>query len=261
MSMSLRNELRQPLLNTTLFDTTYNWATWYDNIKTGARQINSANGNVLIFLSGMDSDITLSAPAAGTALTPSTATFQPGDFAPFSDKLVFELHNYAFTYPTNNCSDIQGLLLAAGFGPAVHPVVLTETGIPQDNSSWSGAYGKCVFDMLTTGSLAAGGWMVWTLSGSYYIRQSRQDDDETWGLTNHDWTDWRSNITIEKWLKPLVQKTLPVNATAQWINGSWSPLAAPNNSTKNSSATAVQDSRQTAFLVTAASLAILYTAI
>jgi hypothetical protein len=40
------------------------------------------------------------------------------------------------------------------------------------------------------------GWMVWVVSGSYYIRSGTQDYEETWGLLNHNWSGWRSQNAI-----------------------------------------------------------------
>jgi Cellulase (glycosyl hydrolase family 5) len=214
MSMSLRNELRQPLDNQTLYTQTYNWQTWYPYMKQGAAAINAKNPAVLIFLSGLDSDTTLSPVVQGTALTPDTAVFQLGDFP--AHKLVLELHNYDFS-GTANCTSIQSALFVGGFsaltGTAANefPMVVTEWGYAEDNTTWQGAYASCLRSYLPA---QKAGWMIWVLAGSYYVRQGTQDYDESWGLLTHDWSRWRSEESIQSGLIPMV------NASLSWLSSS-----------------------------------------
>ena len=60
----------------------------------------------------------------------------------------------------------------------VMPVVMTEFGHLQDDATYATVYSTCLKSYLTG---IHGGWMIWVLSGSYYIRQGVQDYDETWG--------------------------------------------------------------------------------
>ena len=58
------------------------------------------------------------------------------------------------------------------------PVVLTEWGHAQTAADYATVYSTCLKTYLTS---IKGGWMVWVLSGSYYIRSGTQDFEETWG--------------------------------------------------------------------------------
>ncbi|KAI4595556.1 hypothetical protein KJ359_006902 [Pestalotiopsis sp. 9143b] len=116
MSMSLRNELRQPFLNATLYEQSYNWQDWYKYVKQGVEAISSVNADVLIFLSGLESDTTLEPVTNGTALAPGSEAFNIDDFP--VNKIVLELHNYANILggsSSKNCTALEQDLLQAGF--------------------------------------------------------------------------------------------------------------------------------------------------
>lgn len=218
--MSLYNELRPPFSQTNPdLMQTYNWAVWYTQIRRGADAINAANPDVLIFLSGLNGDVDLQPVVDGTPLVPSDATFDAADFRGYADKLVLELHSYDIVTPVADCPSYNDGLVRAGYaavrGAAANrfPVVLSEWGFAQDASTWRGEgsssskYATCVQRFLG-GEFPGTGWMIWVLSGSYYIRQGNQDADESWGLLSHDFSDWRSPDFIEAGLKPLVSDTL-----------------------------------------------------
>lgn len=187
MSMSLRNELRQPLSNFTFAGQVYNWENWYTHVKQGSDAIHGSNENVLIFLSGLDSDQDLSPVVDGTALTPGTATFDRDDFSGYADKLVLELHAYdnIFGSSPSNCSAVQDKLFSAGFKALANdarnqfPVVLTEFGTEQDESAVQDPYISCLLDYVSSHNA---GWMIWELGGSYYIRENSTDADESWSV-------------------------------------------------------------------------------
>lgn len=209
MSMSLYNELRPPLSVSGLLDQ-YNWEVWYDQIKRGSSAINSANPDVLIFLSGLNGDTDLQPVVDGTALLPSNATFRRSDFAGYQDKLVLELHSYDIIFSVDTCPLYNANLFEMGYsavrGNATNrfPVVMTEWGFTQDATTWNNSkYATCVQNFLKN-EVPGAGWMVWVIGGSYYVRQGSQDYDETWGLLNHNWSDWRSPDYINNGLKPLV---------------------------------------------------------
>lgn len=187
--MALRNELRVPLSDTSLVSS-YTWQDWYKYIQQGANAIHSANSDVLIFLSGLDSDANLTAVAQGTALTPGTATFNRGDFDGYGDdKLVLELHVYdnILGPPTSSCATITEKWYNAGFqtlnSSAVNqfPLVVTEFGFPQNTSINEDAYATCILDYFSSENA---GWMIWSLGGSYYIREATEDYDEEWFVLN-----------------------------------------------------------------------------
>lgn len=208
-SMSLRNEPREPTNNAALARASYNWQSWYGFIKQGAEAVHSANKDVLIVLSGLGFDTTLTPVVQGTALTPGTGRFDRKDFAGYENKLVLELHNYETG--ANNCGSLQGNLLRNGFNalegrtPNVFPVMLTEFGFQMDATTWRNTYSTCLAEFV--GKYKAG-WMIWVLAGSYYIRSGTQNYDEGWGLMNRDWSAWRSPSYVDGLLKKMVQDTL-----------------------------------------------------
>ncbi|KAI1499096.1 glycoside hydrolase superfamily [Biscogniauxia marginata] len=210
-SISLRNELRNPSSNSTLSQQSYNWQDWYKYIKQGTSAINSANPDVLIFLSGLDFDTWVTPVVQGTALTPGSETYDAADFPGYADKLVLEIHNYENS--ASSCSSINNNLYSKGF-QAMHPedsntvnvfpVLLTEFGFQQTATEWQRPYASCIASYLAE---QKAGWFIWVISGSYYIRSGTQDYEETWGLLSHDWTTWRSQEYIDGGLKPLVENT------------------------------------------------------
>ncbi|RYP50172.1 hypothetical protein DL768_004289 [Monosporascus sp. mg162] len=210
-SMSLRNELRRPDNNPQLEEESYHWQDWYKYMRQGADAVNGANPDVLVVLSGLDFDTWLNPVVEGTALVPGSGLFDRADFAGYgADKLVLELHNYA-----NNAADCGGLkrdLYAKGYRALhpedpktadVFPVLLTEFGFAQA-TAWESVYATCLAEMLAE---ERAGWFIWVMAGSYYIRSGIQDYEETWGLLNHDWSDWRSPDYIEQGFMPLVRDT------------------------------------------------------
>jgi hypothetical protein len=204
-SMSLRNELR-----TTSNGTGDDWVSWYDNMIPAADGINNANTSPLIFFSGLNYDTQLGTIVNGEDIGNGTS-FSISDHA-YADKIVWELHNYANS--ATNCDDIKGSLRNQGYNAmegdtaAVNkaPVLLTEFGFDQNTGSES-VYAQCIKEYLTTLPGGPGGWMQWVVSGSYYIREGGQDRDETWGLLNHDWSEWR-NQTAADYTKSFVDETL-----------------------------------------------------
>ncbi len=210
-SMSLRNELRTPASNPTLQQQSYHWQDWYKYVRQGADAVHGANPGVLVVLSGLDFDTWLTPVVQGTALTPGSGTFSRDDFEGYgSDKLVLELHNYANS--ASNCDSLKNDLYRKGYqalhpedpeAADVFPVLLTEFGFDM-GTGWRTVYATCLADLLST---EKAGWFIWVLAGSYYIRSGRQDYEETWGLLNHDWSDWRSSDYVEENLKPLIGNT------------------------------------------------------
>lgn len=185
-SISLRNELRYTD-NSTTANATYGWPTWYANMIPAADGINAANPDPLIFFSGLNYDVDLSAITTGSDLGNGTR-FLLSDFS-YKDKIVFELHNYAKS--ATSCSSINSSLYNGGYNAMdtsntttavnIAPVVLTEFGFAQDNATYLKPYAQCIEQYLTGLPGGPGGWMQWVIAGSYYIRQGNQDLDETWG--------------------------------------------------------------------------------
>ncbi len=193
----------------THFRKSYNWETWYKYTKQGAAAINRANPDLLIFISGMDGDTTVQPIVQGTALTPGIGTFELSDFEGYANKLVLEIHNYE-GYITD-CPAYKETLYNRGFKAldptSEHrfPVMMTEFGFDNDNATtWMAFYASCLREYLPE---IGAGWMIWPLSGNYYIREGTQDSDDSWGLVSHDWSDWRNPAHIEGGLKPMINAT------------------------------------------------------
>ncbi|KAK3386659.1 glycoside hydrolase superfamily [Podospora didyma] len=235
MSMSLRNELRQPLNNMTLYSKTYNWETWYRYTQLGAAAIHDAHSGVLVFLSGLDSDSKLDAVVRGKPLSGATPSSSASpfnatrDFPGYAEKLVLELHTYD---NPPNCSAFESSLSANGFStlsdPGVinkMPLLMTEFGYTQDATTWNtSVYATCLLKYLPA---QKAGWTIWVLAGSYYIRSAVQDYDEGWGLLTKDWSAWRSPEHVEGGLKPLVKATL--EGVGIKVAGSASAAVGSNN--------------------------------
>ena len=204
VSIGLRNELRKP--DKAGSSLSYNWQTWYTQVVAAADIVNAANPDILIFLSGLDFDTTLS-PIPGAGDLGGGKKFQKSSFK-YADKLVLELHNYQNS--ATSCDSMKSGLNNNGFKAqdtsAVNqfPVLLTEFGFSQADSSYNGVYASCLRKIIPEWK---SGWMVWVLSGSYYIRSGTQDFEEVWGLLNHQWSDWRSTSAINA-LKQMIDASL-----------------------------------------------------
>jgi hypothetical protein len=204
ISLGLRNELRQP--TTAGSSLAYNWSTWYDNMIAAANTVNKANSNILIFLSGLDFDTKLT-PIPSAEDLGNGKKFRLGDFA-YKNKLVLELHNYQ--NDATSCSSMEDGLWNQGFRAtwptAINkmPVVLTEFGFSQADNSYTKVYATCIRKLMPQWKT---GWTVWALGGSYYVREGIQDYEETWGLLNHAWSEWRNKDAIGA-LKGMVDATL-----------------------------------------------------
>lgn len=209
--MSLRNELREPSNNGDV-SATYNWDTWYTNVRQGADAVHGANPDTLVVLSGLNYDTTMQPVVRGQTLDGGDRTFSFDDFAGYADKLVIELHNYQTG--ASSCADLSGSLYNGGaqaMNPDeastvnVFPVLVTEFGFAQDGQTYKSVYSTCLAEWLP-GNTA--GWMSWVVAGSYYERQGQQEFDEAWGLYNADWSGWRDEAYVTELLTPMVRATL-----------------------------------------------------
>ena len=239
-SMSLRNELRSSFNDTSLM---YNWVTFVGNMTEGADAIHSSNPNLLITWSGLQYDQDLSALTTGKNLNVAPAykadsirdayripkqTFDL-DAHPWNNKIVYELHLYdaAEDLDVGTCDIIQAELYYNGFNaigmkqpkdcgltkkcePATRktPVMLSEFGHAQEASLYDDVLQNCLKEFTLANKVS---WAVWSLAGSYRIRQGVQSFDDTWGLTNHDWSGWRDQATIDGYWKPWVKGSNPTH--------------------------------------------------
>ncbi|KAI7202227.1 hypothetical protein D0869_09370 [Hortaea werneckii] len=209
-AMSLRNELREATDSTTAEP--YTWDTWLKNVIPAATGIHSNNSLPLIFFSGLNYDTDDSFMIDGTT-TDDGASFEPSSY-PFSDRIVYEIHNY--DNGATSCDDVRGYLYDNAYGamnlsdpahPNKGPVVMTEFGFNQEDGSSESVYAQCIQDVVLDAPGGPAGWMQWVISGSYYIRERTKDFEETWGILNHAWDGWRNETVVENYDLPFVDAT------------------------------------------------------
>lgn len=218
VSLSLRNEPREPADNPTLRDESYNWRDWYDYVRAGADAVNEANPDTLIILSGLDYDTYINPVFEGTTLQPGSEVFSRSDFGGEGgygqDKLVLEIHNYE--NQIGSCDSLRFNLFRKGFAAMdesnestvdVFPVMLTEFGHSMEGDAYVRArtYMSCLSEYLPE---IKASWFIWVVVGRYYTRQDVDGFDDAWGLMNPDWSAWRNPAYIEEYLKPQVAGTL-----------------------------------------------------
>lgn len=88
---------------------------------------------------------------------------------------------------------------------------MTEFGFEQGDETWkTDVYATCTTESLPKQKV---GWFVWVLAGSYYIREGRQGDDESWRLLDAEWNGWRNQEFVEDGLKKMVE------ASFEGVNG------------------------------------------
>lgn len=181
--MSMRNELRGPLQNENV---------WYEYIKKGATTIHEANSNLLVIVSclGYDLDFTF------LKAKPLQLSFE--------NKLVYEIHRYSFSEgqsdlwinqsPNEVCENVtQEIKTKSGFlieGNNSAPLFVSEFGINQLGLNRAdNMFLGCFLGYLAEMDLD---WSIWTLQGSYYIRDGLHGPEESFGLLTSNWTNLRS---------------------------------------------------------------------
>ncbi|KAL5717969.1 cellulase [Ranunculus cassubicifolius] len=185
IGMSLRNEPRGPKQDISL---------WYKYMQQGAEAVHAANPDVLVILSGLE-----------YARNLRFLNTKPVNVS-FTKKLVFEGHWYAFSdgdaWEKNNPNDFCGnsmndmksrfgFLLEQGY-----PVFLSEFGANQrDVAVNDNRYFNCILGVLADLDLD---WALWTLQGSYYLRQAKYGLEEAYGLLSWDWADVRNSSYLQR---------------------------------------------------------------
>ncbi|KAI4387679.1 hypothetical protein MLD38_000092 [Melastoma candidum] len=185
VGMSLRNELRGPRQNVDL---------WYKYMQQGAETVHAANPNVLVVMSGLDYDTSLS------FLQNRQVNVT------FTEKIVFELHWYA-TSSSNSLSEwVNGNLndMCARVSSKVEqtsiflrcqgfPLFLSEVGVDQTGRDENDArFFSC---LLRTAAMLDLDFALWGLHGSYYLRDGIVHREESYGILDRNWTGVR-NLTF-----------------------------------------------------------------
>ncbi|KAK8087086.1 Beta-1-6-galactanase [Apiospora phragmitis] len=227
VSMSLRNELRSSWNRT---DLGYNWPTLVGNMSAGSDAIHAANPDLLISWSGMHTTRTL-------RRDPGRAPAGPGLLRPRQPPLGRQGLLGAAHLPDERGRGhghvrgrgggaVPGRLPRAGHGGApgcgknltggdcpppqrLTPVLLTEFGHAQDATLYDDVLQNCLVAYTQKHRV---GWMVWSLAGSYRVREGVQGLGDSWGLTNFEWDGWNDAETVENYWKPWVKA---MNATTK----------------------------------------------
>ncbi|CAA3006098.1 uncharacterized protein LOC111406301 [Olea europaea var. sylvestris] len=185
VAMSLRNELRGPKQNVT---------DWYRYMQKGAEAVHAANPNVLVILSGLNYDKDL-----------SFILNKPVQLT-FTNKLVFEVHWYGFSngkeWETSNpnlvCGQVLGNLMGnAGFvlGQGF-PLFVSEFGVDMRGTNVNdNRYFNCFMGWAAEYDLD---WALWTLAGSYYLREGVVGRNEYYGVLDWNWCDVRNSSFLQR---------------------------------------------------------------
>ncbi|KAK1381541.1 Cellulase domain-containing protein [Heracleum sosnowskyi] len=186
VGMSLRNELRGPKQNSN---------DWYRYMQQGAEAVHLANPNLLVIVSGLSYDRDL-----------SFLQKQPLKLT-FTGKVVFEAHWYAFSdgsawidgNPNQVCgraveymmNKAGGFLLAQGY-----PLFVSEFGIDQrETNDNDNRYFDCFLGWAAEYDLDSA---LWTLAGSYYLREGVVGREEFYGLYDWNWGKTRNPSFLQK---------------------------------------------------------------
>ncbi|KZV88777.1 glycosyl hydrolase family 5 protein/cellulase [Exidia glandulosa HHB12029] len=164
-------------------------ADWYNYIAQGAAAVHGANADLLIPVGGVN-----------YATDMSFLGGKPFDRGPYGNKIVWEFHDYQWSFSTTDCDKHKSLLgdragyLIAQNKTYTGPLWLSEFGWAQSNpSSDEKAYFQCLVSYMESNDAD---WAYWAVMGSYYVRDGQTNHDESFGLLNSDWSGWRnSNFT------------------------------------------------------------------
>ncbi|KAL7171609.1 hypothetical protein ACSBR2_036299 [Camellia fascicularis] len=185
VGMSLRNELRGPKENVN---------DWYRYMQKGAEAVHAVNPDVLVIISGLSFDKDL-----------SFLLNRPVNLT-FTGKLVFEVHWYGFSdgsaWKTGNPNQVCGqvvdqMMRKAGFVlEQGYPLFMSEFGVDlrgtNDNDN---RYLNCFLGVAAELDLD---WALWTLAGSYYLREGVIGLEEFYGVFNWDWCEARNSSFLER---------------------------------------------------------------
>ncbi|XP_071703110.1 glycosyl hydrolase 5 family protein-like [Rutidosis leptorrhynchoides] len=185
VGMSLRNELRGPKENVSI---------WYRYMQKGAEVVHATNPNVLVIVSGLSYDKDLSF----LQIQPMSLTF--------SNKIVYEVHWYGFSndedWKNDNANEVcarvvynitrrSGFLLDEGY-----PLFISEWGVDlRGTNEVDNRYLNCFSVWVADHDLD---WAIWTLAGSYYIRQGNVEMEEFFGVLDWDWRKPRNSSFLKK---------------------------------------------------------------
>lgn len=191
VGMSLRNEIRQSGLQA--FNGPYD--DWYTYISQAATLVHETNPDVLVVVGG------------GLSATDLSFLKNRGlDFTPWQGKHVWEMHAYSFTVTFaldfGSCTvekglygEFDGFVLSQGENYTA-PLILSEFGVAMTGGDGTAGLSSDDYDYLSclVGYMESNDaeWALWAIQGSYYIRNGVIDYNETWGVYDYEWKDWRN---------------------------------------------------------------------
>ncbi|KAF0891667.1 hypothetical protein E2562_010885 [Oryza meyeriana var. granulata] len=185
VGMSLRNELRGPRQNA---------ADWYKYMQRGAEAVHAANPRVVVILSGLSFDNDLA------FLNSRQVNVS------FSGKVAFEVHWYGFSdgqaWRTGNANQVCARVAASVARRALYlldqgwPVFLSEFGVDNRGGNVNdNRYYGCVAAVAADLDLD---WALWTLQGSYYLREGVLGLDEVYGVLDWAWCKPRNDTALSR---------------------------------------------------------------
>ncbi|KAG8082390.1 hypothetical protein GUJ93_ZPchr0014g46641 [Zizania palustris] len=203
VGMSLRNELRGPRQNT---------ADWYKYMQRGAEAVHAANSRVVVILSGLSFDNDLA------FLNSRQVSVS------FAGKVAFEVHWYGFSngqeWRAGNANQVCARIAASVARRALYlldqgwPVFLSEFGVDNRGGNVNdNRYYGCVAAVAADLDLD---WALWTLQGSYYLREGVLGLDEVYGVLDWAWCKPRNDTALSR-----------LNALQRPFRGSHSPPLPP----------------------------------
>ncbi|KAL8543554.1 hypothetical protein ACS0TY_004204 [Phlomoides rotata] len=175
--MSLRNELR---------GNRQNEADWYKYMQQGADTIHKENPDLLVIVSGLSYDTNLGFLKSNPL------------HSNVNNKLVYEAHWYSFgisadewAAKTNHLCGLvtkrardNYLFLTSGENNSF-PLFLSEFGV--NNKGDNEADNRYITCFLTAAAEVDFDWALWTLQGSYMLREGTINLDELYGVVDLNW--------------------------------------------------------------------------
>ncbi|XP_050229018.1 glycosyl hydrolase 5 family protein-like [Mercurialis annua] len=209
VAMSMRNELHGPYQNE---------LDWYKFIQQGATMVHKLNPQVLVVVSGL---------VWGTDLTFLKKKPLSLGSNNLDNQLVYETHWYSFAgdpkiwevQPLNRICNLKSQILTdlTGFvitGENPVPLFLGEVGIDQRGvNEADNRFFNCFLAYVAENDLD---WGLWAFQGSYYFKDGETGHEETYGLMNFDWDEFRNPEFDDRlWLiKQTMQDTKPKFSTS-----------------------------------------------
>lgn len=205
VGLSLRNELRAHVTQIP-----FAGDQWLQRMPEAARAVHEANPDLLISIGGLDGGNNLGTLRDDTFNTTG-----------WDDKRIWDAHAYPFTVNTPDAGSCDVLKQEFGFlfgfvlsgdNEQQGPLWLSEFGVQMtggDNDGLSDDHNdwlKCFVEYLESNDAD---WALWSIAGSYYVREGEVDREDLYAALDKDWNDWRNPKFKEKLGKMWAVTQLP----------------------------------------------------